>query len=836
MKSVNKYLIALSALAAGMLGFTGCQNDFENNTPTFAEPVATLQANTTIAEFKQAFWKTDLSYVEEVGTKEDGSHYIIKGRVVTSDKPGNVYKNLVIQDETAAITVSINQNALYLDYRIGQEVVMDVTGMNIGKYCGLMQLGDPQYNEQYSQWQCTFMTYATFQEHTELNGFPRPSAPEAQPVVVKDFASLPSDLTLPEVAVWQSRLVRFNNVEFVFGGKEKFCDEKSVTTSRDLRDANGQVITVRTSGYANFYGHMLPEGRGDIIGILGFYQTSTDSSSSPWQITLIDEADCLNFGNPTMLPGDETNPYTVDQVTEIVRDGGTASGWVTGVIVGAVYGEVTTITSNSDIQWGAPAEMNNTIVLAPTPECTNIDECLVVQLPADSKMRQYANLRDNPDNYKKQMWLNGRFETYMGKCGVTGSTGNANTFKIEGVTVDGGSASEGTGTKEAPFNCSQVLMGTATGSDVWTVGYIVGWIDGKTLADGATFNASATVQTNLLIAATQGETDVNKCIPVQLPAGAVRSALNLQSNPGNFGKEVKLRGSLEKYFGANGIKTVSEYELSGAGTTPDTPDQPGTGNGTGIEADPYNIAKAIEIFNSGTVTTGWVSCYIVGSVPDKVYQEAVFGAANASATNIVVAASASETDLNKCMPVQLPTGAVRAALNLQDNAGLVGQQVLLYGSIEKYFGVAGIKSVTEYRLGGGSTPDVPDTPDTPSEGLGTQAAPLSVGDFMTQFNAGKTGDSWVEGYIVGFIPGKVYTDGVFTAEGAVATNFILAASASENDLNKCIAVQLPAGALRDALNLQANPGNLGRKVVLNGSMEKYFSVAGLKSVKAYEFK
>jgi hypothetical protein len=44
--------------------------------------------------------------------------------------------------------------------------------------------------------------------------------------------------------------------------------------------------------------------------------------------------------------------------------------------------------------------------------------------------------------------------------------------------------------------------------------------------------------------------------------------------------------------------------------------------------------------------------------------------------------------------------------------------VVLTGSLEKYFGVPGLKSVTKYEIEGGNTeepetPDTPDTPDTP---------------------------------------------------------------------------------------------------------------------------
>lgn len=108
------------------------------------------------------------------------------------------------------------------------------------------------------------------------------------------------------------------------------------------------------------------------------------------------------------------------------------------------------------------------------------------------------------------------------------------------------------------YTVAQVIDGTATGTG-WVEGYIVGWVDGPALETGAKFTLPATSSTNLLIAASAGVTDVAQCVPVQLPSGAIRSALNLVDNQGNFGKKVKLNGSFEKYFKVNGLKSVKEY-------------------------------------------------------------------------------------------------------------------------------------------------------------------------------------------------------------------------------------------------------------------------------------
>ncbi len=60
----------------------------------------------------------------------DGSHIYIKGRVVSSDESGNIYKSVIISDGTASLTLAINATKLYQTYQFGQELVIDLTGMS----------------------------------------------------------------------------------------------------------------------------------------------------------------------------------------------------------------------------------------------------------------------------------------------------------------------------------------------------------------------------------------------------------------------------------------------------------------------------------------------------------------------------------------------------------------------------------------------------------------------------------------------------------------------------------------------------------------------------------
>ena len=218
MKTVKAYISGFAAAVLLSAGFSSCQDDIDD--PSVNVPVASAQANTTIADFKAAFWEDASNYAKAVGTKDDGSHYILKGRVVSSDAAGNVFRSISIQDETGALAFSINSYNLYLKYRVGQEIVIDATGMNVGKYAGLFQFGTPTYYENGETWQVGFMAPELFQSHAELNGLPKSELVDT--IVVNSFTELDSS---PEgLRKWQSQLVRINNVQ-VSQQRQRRCQQ-----------------------------------------------------------------------------------------------------------------------------------------------------------------------------------------------------------------------------------------------------------------------------------------------------------------------------------------------------------------------------------------------------------------------------------------------------------------------------------------------------------------------------------------------------------------------------------------------------------------------------------
>ena len=161
------------------------------------------------------------------------------------------------------------------------------------------------------------------------------------------------------------------------------------------------------------------------------------------------------------------------------------------------------------------------------------------------------------------------------------------------------------------------------------------------------------------------------------------------------------QGGIQFNYGSkiHSIKKSDGSEQSGGGSGS------GSGEGKGTADSPYDVTAAIA---AASGTGVYVKGFIVGSIDGKATTDAKFSAETATASNVLIAVSADETDISKCMPVQLPTGAVRTALNLVDNAGNYKKEVTLYGNIEKYFSVTGLKTVTYAILDGteiGTKPD-----------------------------------------------------------------------------------------------------------------------------------
>ncbi len=744
-------MLGLSALALASFGLTSCQDDFD--APAIQVPEAANEANVTIMQLKEAFWQDAYNYAETVGDLSEitgdeadaGKHVYIKGVVTSSDEPGNIFKSLYLQDATGSIKLSINSYNLYLSYRRGQEIVLDATGMFIGKYAGTMQFG--WEDETNGEKQVSFMSSEIFDMHRELNGMP--DIAKIDTIEIASVAELKSTVTPELMRKYQSQIVRIRNVEFNHAGEATFAYYHSSGVSQGIHDENGSVndsVAIRTSGYSTFWNNVLPAGVGDIVAMCDYYQSS--ASNGVWQLTLIDLDGCIGFTDPANRPGNENNPYNVLEVIDLEAANRAAEGWVEGYIVGAVAGGVESITSSSDIEWTAPTTMANTLVIANDPDVKDISQCLVVALPSESSFREVGNLRDNPDNLGKKIKVKGTFALYMDTYGITGNKGTKDEFEIEGVEVPDKPVQPG---QPATIMATSLTVPGTTSIDGYEVtidkagGFTTPALHANTSAvrlyNGNTITVAGAGMTSITFTLSSDAgyryTTVSCSTGSISPAQAVGDkSFTWVGSASEVTFTVDEIATLGTESDQKGQIRFTQLDINGGAGGSTTPDDPvvTTPAGDGTAASPYNVAKALELINAGTI--GEDAVYVKGVITKiKEVDTSTYG----NATFWIGDNASDATTLYIFRTMWLDGEKFTSADQIA-----VGGEVVLYGQLVNYMGntpemTQGGK-VISYTAGSGSGS---------GSGSGTVTPPAPAGDETTIAATSITnvpGSTVVDGY------------------------------------------------------------------------------------------
>lgn len=305
MKKLSLYISAVAICAAAL---TGCDDNWV--TPPMDVPTegSDIEATLTIAELKAMYWQDQASYGTPVTALPDGQHAIIKGTIVSSTESGNIYKAVYVQDSTAAICIGIDTTAVNAVLPMGVGIAIDVTGLQIGRYSGAMQLGKADGSS------VNRITYKELKPHLYLDYW---SGKLDTTVVSLEEIKKPSQNMIRELG---GKLVRINNVKFQEAGQD-FAE--GTNTSRTIQDSIGNSIIVYDSPYADFAYDTMPYGYGDVVGILSNYNTN-------WQLLLIDINGVIGFtgeGTPDddapapELPEQYKDALSVQQALDIIASG-----------------------------------------------------------------------------------------------------------------------------------------------------------------------------------------------------------------------------------------------------------------------------------------------------------------------------------------------------------------------------------------------------------------------------------------------------------------------------------------------------------------------------------
>lgn len=253
---------------------------------------------------------------------------IIVGRIVSTDVPGNVYKNLYIQDcanPDYGIKIAVDAGSLGGMYPIGQKIALKLNGLAIGKYARMPQIGVPYYNNGKEGlddagkvgWEIGRIPPQVFKEHVQLIGQPDKSKIVVKTMTMADIKATADNYK--DIALLSSRLVKIEKVRFVpytwdtYGelselsgtydcsdnGANTFApttngigypQSRCFTIDRDTATA-ANSLAIGTSEFAKFACAPLPRGEyiGSVTGFVSYYYDNgkyTPVNNKVWSLTI----------------------------------------------------------------------------------------------------------------------------------------------------------------------------------------------------------------------------------------------------------------------------------------------------------------------------------------------------------------------------------------------------------------------------------------------------------------------------------------------------------------------------------------------------------------------
>lgn len=149
-----KKIITVLLLMVMVSTLSSCYEKFDNPEPekiwTDEDFDPTRYKIISIAELKSKLSQTDIGGKVLI-EQEDGKDLVIRGRVISNDDAGNVFKSMYLYDEESesAIEVKLSQN-FALFYYPGRTVYVILTDLVLGNYREMVSIGAASRNASYA--------------------------------------------------------------------------------------------------------------------------------------------------------------------------------------------------------------------------------------------------------------------------------------------------------------------------------------------------------------------------------------------------------------------------------------------------------------------------------------------------------------------------------------------------------------------------------------------------------------------------------------------------------------------------------------------------------------
>ena len=283
---LSRTLLFTTCLAALFIVIViSCNKKFDAP-PAYIPP--NINATTSIAALKAAHISGNVdSFTTDM---------IISGVVIANDSSGNFYKQIVIQDTTGGIAVSIDDYNLYASFPIGRKVYVKLKGLYMSENTGLLYIGGTPDNGGTvsgiaSRLKDQYLVKA------EINVPVTPAV-----VTISDLRNNPSK--------YMYTLVQLQNFEIKPSDTAKTYAFSSATSTTDANIivkgcGSNDTMIIRTSGYSYFANVNVPNGNGTLTAVYAYYKSPYNSKITP-QVIIRDTSDVQFTG--TRCDGTEPPP------------------------------------------------------------------------------------------------------------------------------------------------------------------------------------------------------------------------------------------------------------------------------------------------------------------------------------------------------------------------------------------------------------------------------------------------------------------------------------------------------------------------------------------------
>ena len=430
-----KNIILNTFLASSLLFICSCSTEIANPKLECTQP--DFKVNKTVEKVYELSSNTAKQYLYDD---------IIEAYVVSSDEGGNFFKTISLQTKASerisaiGFSVPVDASNTYIDYRIGNKVYVKLKNQFTDLYYGGLRIGslyvsnagDPTVGRiSQNEYKNVLKASCTIIDENQL------------------VESLSIEQALLDTKL--NTLIELNDVEFTEAalGRHYFEESNNIggSTNWNLRDKTGNQIIFRTSSYAKFADHFVPEGSGKVRGILTKFGTD-------YQLMARSENDVVMNGKRS-IPFFAEDFQTVKNNVNFALPGWSnivvkaTKLWKSMVYAGNGYAEfnTTSTTAAENIAWLVSPKINLTGYKNAVLSFRSAQHDLKVDSPLNT-LEVYISTNFDGSSIAKAEWtkleakvptLSNPSREFMSSGGIdlSGYTGNINiAFKYVGSGKD----------------------------------------------------------------------------------------------------------------------------------------------------------------------------------------------------------------------------------------------------------------------------------------------------------------------------------------------------------------------------------------------------------------